>query len=358
MSTGPTITIRGLQSDDWEAFIPLWRNTPALSDTFELPYITEDAGRERFNNVPAAVHTLIAETSLLSGRRQPVGVAWLERLSRRRRHTGILRVLLLPDYRATDVETRLFEAALDLADRWLGLRRVECITFADDTAGVATLASLGFEEEARLRGYALRDGRYDDARLLARVRGIDAHPTPAEPSSAPRRRTTRPLHAQVRGAEADDWEAVALLFADPAVIDSTLQIPYQSRDAIRDRLENQPPDRHTLVAVLDEQVIGLLGLSFHDRRQAHVVSLGMMVRSDYHGRGIGSALMEAALDLTDNWLNCHRIELEVYPDNAPALALYRKFGFEVEGTLRAYAFRAGAYADSYLMARVRDGAAG
>jgi putative acetyltransferase len=64
--------------------------------------------------------------------------------------------------------------------------------------------------------------------------------------------------------------------------------------------------------------------------------------------------MQAAVDLAENWLNLSRIELEVYTDNAAGLALYQKFGFEIEGTLRDYAFRDGQYVDSYLMARIRD----
>jgi putative acetyltransferase len=64
--------------------------------------------------------------------------------------------------------------------------------------------------------------------------------------------------------------------------------------------------------------------------------------------------MEAALDLADNWLNLTRVELTVYTDNAAGIALYEKFGFEIEGTHRRYAFRNGEYADAYSMARVRD----
>jgi putative acetyltransferase len=79
-----------------------------------------------------------------------------------------------------------------------------------------------------------------------------------------------------------------------------------------------------------------------------------MVHVDYQGRGVGSALMAAAIDLAENWLNISRIELEVYPDNAPALALYEKFGFEREGILRDFAFRDGQYVDSILMARLRS----
>jgi putative acetyltransferase len=80
----------------------------------------------------------------------------------------------------------------------------------------------------------------------------------------------------------------------------------------------------------------------------------MAVRDDRQGMGVGTALMEAALDLADNWLGLTRLELEVYTDNQAGIALYRKFGFEVEGTLRRFAFRGGEYVDAYSMARLRS----
>ena len=79
----------------------------------------------------------------------------------------------------------------------------------------------------------------------------------------------------------------------------------------------------------------------------------MAVRDDWQGKGVGTALMEAVLDLADNWLNLTRVELTVYTDNAAGIALYKKFGFEIEGTHRRYAFRNGEYADAYSMARIR-----
>jgi len=79
----------------------------------------------------------------------------------------------------------------------------------------------------------------------------------------------------------------------------------------------------------------------------------MMVRDDWQGKGIGKAMMQAVIDLADKWLNLARIELTVFTDNEPAIALYRKFGFEIEGALRKFAFRDGEFVDAYAMARVR-----
>jgi putative acetyltransferase len=76
-----------------------------------------------------------------------------------------------------------------------------------------------------------------------------------------------------------------------------------------------------------------------------------MVDADYQRQGIGRALMTVALDLADNWLMLKRIELEVFIDNERAVALYRGFGFVVEGTRKYVAARNGEYADDYLTAR-------
>ena len=45
------------------------------------------------------------------------------------------------------------------------------------------------------------------------------------------------------------------------------------------------------------------------------------------------------------------MELSVYTDNARAIGLYKKFGFEIEGTMRGYAMRDGQFTDTHAMVR-------
>ncbi|MBA2535443.1 MAG: GNAT family N-acetyltransferase [Rubrobacter sp.] len=158
----------------------------------------------------------------------------------------------------------------------------------------------------------------------------------------------------VRRTEPDDYVALHRIFSGPRAVAGTLQMPFQSAELWRKRLSEPPEGLYSLVACVEEEVVGSLSLENSPTRwrMRHVGSIGMAVRDDWQGKGVGTALMEAALDLADNWLNLTRIELRVYVDNAAAIALYEKFGFEVEGTHRRLAFRDGEYVDSYSMARV------
>jgi putative acetyltransferase len=159
----------------------------------------------------------------------------------------------------------------------------------------------------------------------------------------------------IRRTEPSDYDAVRSVFAGPKAIWGTLQLPFPSSEQWRKRLAELDESLFSLVACVDNEVIGQLGLHTfpHRPRRRHVGQLGMAVRDDRHGQGAGTALVQAAVDLADKWLNLERLELEVYTDNEPAIRLYKKFGFVIEGTLVRFAFRDGQYVDAYMMARVR-----
>ncbi len=160
----------------------------------------------------------------------------------------------------------------------------------------------------------------------------------------------------IRRARPDDYAAFTRIFDGPKVVWGTLQLPYPSEEFWRKRLAEPADGYFQFVACVGDQLVGELGLiTFpHAPRRRHAARLGMSVRDDWQGKGVGSALMQAAVDMADKWLNIMRLELEVYTDNDPAVRLYKKYGFVTEGTLKCFAFRDGRYADVYYMARMRD----
>ena len=166
--------------------------------------------------------------------------------------------------------------------------------------------------------------------------------------------TERPIAFTVRATEPGDYGALHKIFSQPGVVRGTLQLPYPSLENWRKRLETPPQDFYSLVACAGEEVVGNVGLNLLARpRRRHVGDLGIVVREGWHGQGVGTALMTAVLELADGWLQLRRVELTVFTDNAPAIKLYEKFGFGLEGTHKQYAFRDGAFCDAYTMARLR-----
>jgi putative acetyltransferase len=157
----------------------------------------------------------------------------------------------------------------------------------------------------------------------------------------------------IRAFEPADLPDLTEAWNQPRAYAGTLQLPYTSLDARQKRAATLGPEVTRLVAVIGGKVIGLIGLERFQNRRSHAGSIGMAVHDAYAGRGAGSALVAAVIDLADNWLQLKRLELSVYADNARAIALYERFGFEREGFHRAYSWRDGAYADSLSMARFR-----
>jgi putative acetyltransferase len=163
------------------------------------------------------------------------------------------------------------------------------------------------------------------------------------------------MNIVIRHAEPGDYEDMQRIFASPEVIRGTMQLPFPSAELWRKRLSEPTEGQYRLVACAEDEVVGTLGLhTFPKRpRRRHAAGIGMAVRDDWQGKGIGTALMAAALDLADNWLNLTRLELTVFADNEPAIRLYDKFGFTTEGTLVQYVLRDGEFSDCITMARIR-----
>lgn len=100
-----------------------------------------------------------------------------------------------------------------------------------------------------------------------------------------------------------------------------------------------------------ERVVGVVTAL---ERIAGVLSIGMVLLPDARGRGGGRGLLDAVLDHA-RATGAHKVDLEVWPDNGRAIALYTAAGFAVEGLReRHYRRRDGSLRSSLIMARRVD----
>jgi RimJ/RimL family protein N-acetyltransferase len=135
-----------------------------------------------------------------------------------------------------------------------------------------------------------------------------------------------PGECTVRPAAEGDRRALAELFA--AVAEERDGIATEppvnvERMAANWRLEG------TLVAVADDAIVGEIRI---DPSWMGFGEIGMMVAAGSRGRGVGTALVEAAIEWSRSH-GLHKLALGVFPHNQAAIALYRKCGFTEEGRL-------------------------
>lgn len=149
-------------------------------------------------------------------------------------------------------------------------------------------------------------------------------------------------------------EGVTALYNAPSVARQVLQMPFQSADIWRKRLDASNERLVSLVALHEGAVVGQGALEQCARiRRSHCGSIGAGVAQDWQGQGVGRQILTGLLDIADNWMKLRRVELMVYADNQAAVILYEKLGFETEGLLRDYAIRDGQFTDALTMARIR-----
>ena len=156
----------------------------------------------------------------------------------------------------------------------------------------------------------------------------------------------------VREATSADAEAMALVIAAVAEEGSiATEAPVDVADRarrFRETIEGEGPAA-AWVLEDDGRVVGNAGI--HETHAAGVLALGMAILAEARGRGGGRALLEAILEHA-RACGAHKLELEVWPDNAAAIALYASAGFAVEGVRRDhYRRRDGSLRSALLMAR-------
>lgn len=200
------------------------------------------------------------------------------------------------------------------------------------------------------------DAAADDVRVTRRPAPGSARATPAAGTGGgcPRGRCGMLFGVRVRRATVQDAEAIAQILAEVAeegliATEPPVDVPGRGGAPAHDACERRT------VGVLD------LGGWATDRRQrersrdlAGRSLAGMAILPKARGRGGGRMLLDAVLAHAAEW-RAHKVDVEVWPDNGRAIALYVAAGFSVEGLRRDhYLRRDGSLRSALLMARHVD----
>jgi RimJ/RimL family protein N-acetyltransferase len=120
------------------------------------------------------------------------------------------------------------------------------------------------------------------------------------------------------------------------------------------RIEAMKKEGNSTIFVAEENadLIGyLIVIGGYAKRNKHSVYLVIGILSQYRGLGIGTKLFEEL----EKWAmvhQIHRLELSVVAHNEAGIRLYRKMGFEIEGTKRHSLVINGEYVDEYYMSKL------
>lgn len=163
--------VRHAEPQDYPSIHSLITLPSVLYWTAELPLTPLEQTCKRLGNSTEGSYVLVAcEGPSLVGVLKLSIYAGL-----RQRHTARLTsVVVHPAHQGRGVGSKLLTTALDLADNWLNLRRLELLAYVDNEKAIALYSKHGFVIEGTMRDSAFRAGQYVDAVLMARIN----HTTP------------------------------------------------------------------------------------------------------------------------------------------------------------------------------------
>jgi len=127
-----------------------------------------------------------------------------------------------------------------------------------------------------------------------------------------------------------------------------------NEENLKEKIEETSKNSLLLIAEKEEKLIGFLSAERgHANRIKHSAYIVIGILEDFRGKGIGKGLFEEL----DKWAieqGIIRLELTVMINNENAISLYRKMGFNIEGTKEKSCLVNGVFVDEYYMAKLLD----
>jgi L-phenylalanine/L-methionine N-acetyltransferase len=176
------------------------------------------------------------------------------------------------------------------------------------------------------------------------------------PSPSVSRRRFAPKGVEFHARRAEHGAGLLALFNEPQFLEraSTLG-PLADENELNQWLDGIVAARKfETVAIMNAKLVAFGGLYVQGGLFDHCGFLTLGVCEHAQGRGVGSTLVAMLLGIAKLRANLRKVQLTVFTDNAPAIRLYRSFGFQFEGLHRFFSRRGDGYVDAYSMALIFD----
>ena len=154
----------------------------------------------------------------------------------------------------------------------------------------------------------------------------------------------------IRPLERQDLKDVHSVHNEQDTMAYWFEEPYESYGELEELYEKHIHDTHERRFVIQEAgefagVVELMDIDYVPR----TCEIQVIVMSKFRGRKLAQRAMESALEHAFYVLNMHKVFLYVDTANKPAIHVYKKLGFQLEGTMKEQFYARGTYRDSHFM---------
>lgn len=160
------IIVRQCEPKDIAAVREIYSQQHAYAGTLQLPYPTLDLWQNRLEQLTKGSYSYVAEVD-----GKVIGQLSLDLdQSLRRRHVASFGMGVKQEFQGKGVGSKLLTSAIDVAENWLNVERLELTVYTDNESAIALYKKHGFVIEGESKKYAFRNGQYVDAYQMARVK--------------------------------------------------------------------------------------------------------------------------------------------------------------------------------------------
>ncbi|MGS2720183.1 GNAT family N-acetyltransferase [Paraglaciecola aestuariivivens] len=156
--------IRHQEHSDQNDIFAIYSASSVTENTSQLPYLHSEHVASLFDIendyvlVAEVENKVVAQVCLLLSKKV------------RDKHCASLAIAVHPEFQGKGIGRSLLSEALNQADNWLNLIRIELDVFEDNQSAIGLYESLGFEKEGVKRFSSFKQGQYANLVFMARIK--------------------------------------------------------------------------------------------------------------------------------------------------------------------------------------------